>query len=89
MVFSRSSQKKVFRKKKRSEILSKLKGKHLCRSFLSGCKPATLLKNIFMDKRFSLNGWEHLRTAASDFGKYLTTLTILFDSVENIRNIGL
>ena len=36
-----------------------------------------------MNKCFSVNGYKHLRTAASDLFKYLTTLTIIFDSVEN------
>ena len=75
--------------KKCSEILGKLTGKHFCRSHFLGCMPATLLKKILMNKRFSVNGYKHLWTTASDFGKYLTTLTIIFDSVDNIWNFGL
>ena len=37
-----------------------------------------------MNKPFSVNGCKHLWTAASDLGKYLTTLTFMFDSVQNI-----
>ena len=70
--------------KKCTEILRKLTGKHLCRSLFFGCSPPTLLKKILMNNRFSVNGCKHLATVASDLGKYLTTLTIIFDSVENM-----
>ena len=52
--------------------------------FSLGCRLATLVKKILMYKRFSVNGYKHLRTAASDLGMYRRTLTIKFDSVENI-----
>ena len=37
-----------------------------------------------MDRSFPVNGCRHLRKANSDLGKYLTFLTVIFDSVENI-----
>ena len=67
-----------------SEILGKLTGKLIWQSLFSGCRPATLEKKILMKKCFSVNGCEHLRTTASDLGKYLTTLTMIFDSVGNL-----
>ena len=70
--------------KKCSEILGKLTGKHLWGSLFLDCRPATLVKKILMNKPFSVNRCKHLRTAASDLGKYLTNLTIIFDFVENI-----
>ena len=45
-------------------------------------------KKVLMNKRYSVNGSKHMRTTASDLGKYLATLTITFDSVENIWNFG-
>ena len=35
------------------EILAKITGKHLCRSPFLGCRPATSLKKILMNKRFT------------------------------------
>ena len=52
------------------------------RVFFLGCRSV-------MNNCFFVNGFKHLRTSASDLGKYLTALTIIFDSVENIWNFGL
>ena len=41
-----------------------------------------------MNRRFPVNGCKHLWTAAPDLGKYLATLAIIFDSVEDIGNFG-
>ena len=54
-----------------------------------GCRPPTLVKEILMNNLFSVNGCKHLWTAAFDLGKHLTTLTIIFDSAENIWNFSL
>ena len=64
-------------------------GNHLWWSLFSGCKTATLVKEILMNKPFSVNDYKHLWIAASDLGKYLTTLIMIFDSVQNIWNFGL
>ena len=53
------------------------------------CRPLTLVKKVLMNKHFSVNDCKHLWTSASYLGKYLTTLIIIFDSVENIWNFGL
>lgn len=44
------------------------------------------MNKILMNKRFPVKGRKHLRTVASDLGKYLKTLTIIFDSAGNICN---
>lgn len=52
-------------------------------SFL-GCRSATfLLLILLINKHFSVTGCKHSSMAASDLGKYLTTLMMIFDSVEN------
>ena len=37
-----------------------------------------------MNKQFSVNSFKHRWMATSDLGMYLATLTMIFDSVENI-----
>ena len=50
-------------------------------------KACNFSKKLLKNKCFSVNGCKHMRTAASDLGKYLTTLTIIFNSVQNIWNL--
>ena len=65
---------------------AKLTEKHLCWSLFLSYRPVTLYKKILMNRCFPVNGCKYLWMAASDFGKSLTTLTIIFDSVEYIWN---
>ena len=88
MVFSRSSHHpNVFRKKGVLKYWANSLENISCGAFFLCCKPATLVKKILMNKRFSVDGWKHLWTTASDLHNYVTTLTIIFDSVENIWNL--
>ena len=61
---------------KSAVILGKLTGKHLWWSLFSGFRSATLVKNILMNKPFSVSGCKRLWTSASESN--LRTSTILF-----------
>ena len=89
MVVSRNSHHpNVFRKIMFGNI-RKINRKTSLANYFLGCRPATLVEKILMNKCFSANGCKHLWMAASDLGKYPKTLTIMFDSVENIWNLPL
>ena len=60
--------------KKSFAILGKLTGKHLWWSLFSGFRSATLVKKILMNKPFSVNGFEHLWTSASEFKMRMSTI---------------
>ena len=84
-VFSRSSHPQVFCKNNVLKYLVKLTGKHLCRSFSLACKCETLVKKRLLLDVFLSNSSEPLfhRTPVNS----LTTLTIIFNFVENIWNL--
>ena len=85
MVFSRSSHHPNGFCKKEFGIIRQTHWKASLMETFLGSRSATLVKKkILMNKPFSVNGCKHLWTAASDLGKNLTTLTFMFDSVQNI-----
>ena len=53
--------------------MRKINRKTSLAKFFLGCRPATLVEKILMNKCFSANGCKHLWMAASDLGKYPKT----------------